>query len=57
MRIEKTVDQKVAPPIDGLFISIGQIKVGDDGKAAVVVSAKGTNGHVIVDAAQMLPVE
>ena len=57
MRIEKTVDQKVAPPIDGLFISIGQIKVGDDGKAAVVVTAKGTNGHVIVDAAQMLPVE
>lgn len=57
MRIEKSVNQKEAPSIDGLFVSIGKIKVGEDGKADVVISAKGTNGHVIVDAAQMLPVE
>ncbi|MBQ9813950.1 MAG: FAD-dependent oxidoreductase [Thermoguttaceae bacterium] len=57
MRIENTVNEKVEPPIDGLFASIGQIKVGDDGKATIVVSAKGTNGYVVVDAAQMVPVE
>ena len=57
MRIENTVNEKVEPPIDGLFASIGQIKVGDDGKATIVVSAKGTNGYVVVDAAQMVPIE
>ncbi|MBQ9873208.1 MAG: FAD-dependent oxidoreductase [Thermoguttaceae bacterium] len=54
-RVEKTINQKERPPIDGLFVSIGRINVGEDGKADVVVSAKGTNGHVIVDAAQMIP--
>ncbi len=57
MRIENAVNQKTEPPIDGLFASIGQIKVGDNGLATIVVSAKGTNGYVVVDAAQMLPVE
>ncbi len=56
MSIEKSVNQQVEPTIDGMFVSIGQIKVGEDGKASVTISAKGTNGHVIVDAAQMLPV-
>lgn len=57
MRIEKSVNQKQAPDIDNLFVSVGQIKVAEDGKADVVISSKGTNGHVIVDAVQMLPVE
>lgn len=57
MRIEQSVNQKLEPSFDGLFTSIGQIRVGDDGKAAVIISAKGTDGHVIVDAAQMTPVK
>ncbi len=55
--IEATVDQKAKPAIDGLFVSIGKIKVGDDKKASIEIFAKGTNGHVIVDAAQMIPVK
>ncbi|MBQ9371573.1 MAG: FAD-dependent oxidoreductase [Thermoguttaceae bacterium] len=56
MRIETTVNEKEAPKIDGLFTELGKIKVGDDGKATVDVYAKGTNGHVIVDAVQFIPI-
>ncbi len=55
--LETTINQKVAPPIDGLFISVGKVEVGADKKAVVEISAKGTNGHVIVDSAQLLPVK
>ena len=57
MRIETTVNERIEPKIDGLFVELGKIKVGDDGKATVDVYAKGTNGHVIVDAVQFLPIE
>ncbi|MBR5758296.1 MAG: FAD-dependent oxidoreductase, partial [Thermoguttaceae bacterium] len=55
MRIEATLNEKQAPPIDGLFISLGKLRVGDDRKASVEFFAKGTNGHVVVDAAQLVP--
>ena len=48
MRIEQSVNQRSNLPSTGLYL-IGQIRVGDDGKAAVIISAKGTDGHVIVD--------
>ena len=57
MKIETTVNERQRPNIDGLFVSLGEIRVGDDGRASVVIYAKGTNGHVIVDAVQMLPIE
>ncbi|MGI6401500.1 MAG: FAD-dependent oxidoreductase [Thermoguttaceae bacterium] len=56
MLAEATVNEKVAPTIDELFTSIGKIRVGDDGTASVEIFAKGTNGYVVVDAVQMLPV-
>lgn len=55
--IETTVNQKVAPTIDRLFVSIGKIKVGDDKKATIEIFAKGSNGHAIADAAQMVPAQ
>ena len=57
MKFETAVNEKIAPKIDGLFVELGKIKVGDDGRASVEVFAKGTNGHVVVDAAQLIPIE
>ena len=55
MKIEAVVNQQKEPDIDGLFVYIGLLRVGDDGKANVKISAENTNGYVIVDAVQLLP--
>ena len=55
--IETTINEKIEPPIDKLFLTVATFEVGKDGKASVEIFAKGTNGHVIVDAAQLLPVD
>lgn len=57
MRIEATVNEQETPNVDGLFHSVGKIRVGKDGKVSVDIYAKGTNGYVIVDAAQLVPVK
>ena len=48
------VDQTVAPPIDGLFHSLGQYELQQEETVKVVVQNRGTQGHVIVDAVQWL---
>lgn len=53
---ETTVDQKQSPPIDGLFISLGAFTFGPE-PAVIEVSNRGTNGHVVLDAVQFLPVK
>ncbi len=56
---EKTikVNQRETPPIDGRFISLGVFRFELNGQGFVIVSNEGTQGHVIVDAVQFLPVE
>lgn len=56
---EKTihVDEKVAPPIDGRFISLGQYRFELNGQGFVIVSNEDTTGHVIADAVQFIPAE
>ncbi len=49
------VNQKLKPPIDDLFVSLGVFDFGADQPAAVVVSNQGADGHVIIDAVQWLP--
>lgn len=49
-----TVNQQLPPPLDGLAVSLGTFTFRDS--AAVVVSNQGTDGHVIIDAVQWLPV-
>lgn len=56
-KITATVNQQQAPPIDGLFVSLGKIKIGDDRKAVVTISNEGTNGHVMADAVQFIPLK
>ena len=39
------------------FVSLGTYRFGDGKKGAVVIANEGTDGHVIVDAVQCLPVK
>jgi hypothetical protein len=47
------INQREKPPIDGIFVSLGQFSFHDVAK--VEVGTADTNGHVIVDSVQFLP--
>ena len=49
------VDQRAAPPIDGLWFSLGRHRFEKDGQAYVIVSNANADGHVVADAVQFLP--
>jgi cytochrome c553 len=51
-----TVDQRAEPPLDGRFVSLGRFRFEPGGPGFVLVSNQGTDGHVIADAVQWLPV-
>ncbi|MBL9186566.1 MAG: DUF1553 domain-containing protein [Opitutaceae bacterium] len=52
-----TVNQRQAPPLDGHFVRLGQFRFEKDGAGYILVSTEGTDGHVIVDALQLIPAE
>jgi hypothetical protein len=56
---EKTVhlDQRKAPDIDGLFVSLGRYTFERSSQGFVLVANEGTTGHVIADAVVFVPVE
>jgi hypothetical protein len=56
---EKTikVNQQVPPTVDGYFISLGEYRFEEAGQCFVLVGTQNTNGHVIADAVQFLPVD
>lgn len=54
--VSKIVNQRQKPPIEGTWISLGVYDFAA-GKAAVTISNRNTNGHVIADAVQLLPEE
>lgn len=49
------IDQRVAPPIDGLFRSLGEFEFTDVGR--VTIGSADTDGYVIIDAVQFLKSE
>ncbi|MDP6358708.1 MAG: FAD-dependent oxidoreductase [Planctomycetota bacterium] len=49
-----TINQRKRPPIEGLFISLGKFEFVKEG--IVTIRNEGTNGHVIIDGAQWIPV-
>jgi hypothetical protein len=51
---EVKVNQREAPPIDGLFVSLGRWKLTKGQKVVVEVSNAGTDGYVIADAVQLV---
>ena len=53
---KRTVNQKKRPEIQGLFHSLGTFSYEAGKPAVVVVSNKGTDGYVIIDAVQWIPV-
>lgn len=50
-----SVNQKVMPPIDGLFVSLGTFQFTKDVAAVVTISNEGADGYVVADAVQWLP--
>lgn len=48
------VNQQQSPPIDGLFVSLGVFDFAAGQPAAVTVSNRGADGHVIIDGVQWI---
>lgn len=53
---EARVNQRTAPTVDRAFVSLGQFEFGSE-PAVVTISNRDTDGHVIVDAVQFLPLK
>lgn len=51
----KKVNQRVKPPIDGLWVSLGEYEFEAGTQGSVVISNADANGHVVIDAVQWLP--
>ncbi|MEQ1828669.1 MAG: DUF1553 domain-containing protein, partial [Pirellula sp.] len=51
------VNERLAPPEDDLWISLGKYRFEKDGQAFVLVTNDDSDGVVIADAVQFLPVE
>jgi len=49
-----TINERTAPDIDKMFRSLGKFKFGNE--ASVVISNADTDGYVVIDAVQLLPV-
>ena len=51
------INQRTPPPIDHRFVSLGKYRFDDSGQWYVLISNEGTDGHVVVDALQLLPAD
>lgn len=51
------VNERLVPPIEGLFVSLGVYRFEPNGQGFVLVATEATDGHVIADAVQFLPAE
>jgi hypothetical protein len=51
------INQRLPPPIDGRFISLGEYNFEQAGQSFVIVANEGTQGYVIADAVQFLPAD
>jgi mono/diheme cytochrome c family protein len=51
-----TVNQQLAPPVEGRWLSLGTFQFETSGQSFVIVSNEGTKGHVVADAVQFLPI-
>ncbi|MBI3824152.1 MAG: DUF1553 domain-containing protein, partial [Planctomycetes bacterium] len=49
------VNQRLVPPIDSRFISLGRYRFTKGNQWFVMLSTDGANGHVVADAVQFLP--
>ena len=49
------VDQKKAPPVEKMFVSLGKFKLSPEKPLTVTIANKDTDGYVIVDAVWVVP--
>lgn len=54
-RRQARVNQRKAPPLDGMFVSIGQVTCQTNDVVTITLSNEQSNGHVVADAVQLLP--
>jgi hypothetical protein len=52
-----TVNQRKKPPISGLFVSVGKFRFEKGKSGSVLIANDKTDGHVIIDAVQFVPVK
>jgi hypothetical protein len=52
-----TVNQRAAPPGGERLLTLGQFRFEKDGQGYVLISNEGTDGFVVVDALQLLPLD
>mgnify|MGYP000932360708 CR=1 FL=1 len=50
------IDQSGTPPVEGRFTSLGEYRFETNGANFVLISNEGTEGYVVADAVQFLPV-
>jgi hypothetical protein len=50
------INERVEPPLEGRFVSLGEFHFEVNGQGFVIVANEATDGHVIADAVQFLPV-
>jgi hypothetical protein len=50
-----SVNERVEPPIDKAFVSLGTFSFSAQKPAVIIVKNDGTDGYVIIDAVQLLP--
>jgi hypothetical protein len=51
------INQKLPPPLDKAFVSLGTFRFDTEQPAVVTVTTENTDGYVVADAIQLLPVE
>ncbi len=56
-RTEKRINQRVQPPLEKIWIGLGEFSFSAERPAVVIISNAGANGYVIADAVQFLPVQ
>ena len=54
--VDRVVNLRQPPPVDGRFVSLGTFRFDGSNQWFVMVSNEGTDGYVVVDAVQFLPV-
>lgn len=54
---DTTINMRQKPNLEAGFLSLGTFEFTPDKRGAVVIRADGTDGHVCVDAIQLLPVK
>lgn len=53
----RTINQKQTPPLDSLFVSLGKFRFAPGTPGVITISNAEADGHTIVDAIQLLPIQ